>query len=172
MTDEVGMSDEELRELLPRLRRFALALTRDPTTADDLVQSCLERALSKWRTRRASGNTQAWLFAILYRQFIDGRRRSQRFRHLLGWLADEPQVGGSTEDLAMARAALDMFGDLAADQRALLLLIVVEGMSYREAAQLLEVPIGTVMSRLARARQRLRAMVEGEPERPRLRVMK
>ncbi|WP_159716313.1 sigma-70 family RNA polymerase sigma factor [Geminicoccus flavidas] len=167
------IDDAELRQLLPRLRRFALSLTRDPASADDLVQASLERALSRWDTRRTEGDIRAWLFAILYRQFSDGKRRSRRFLRLLGWLAGEPEpAAASTEDLVLAKAALGALGELPDEQRALLVLIVVEGASYREAAQILGVPVGTVMSRLSRARQLLRSMVDGEAGRPRLRVVR
>src|SRR3546814_9726416 len=67
------IDDDELRELLPSLRRFALWLARDPADADDLVQACIERALSRWSTRRGDGSLKAWLFAIAHRQFIDQR---------------------------------------------------------------------------------------------------
>src|SRR3546814_8980366 len=72
------IDDDELRELLPSLRRFALWLARDPADADDLVQACMERALSRWSTRRGDGSLKAWLFAIAHRQFIDQRRRAGR----------------------------------------------------------------------------------------------
>ncbi|WP_027132408.1 sigma-70 family RNA polymerase sigma factor [Geminicoccus roseus] len=166
------IDDEELRAILPRLRRFALSLTREPAAADDLVQNCLERALSRWGSKRSGGSTQSWLFAILYRQFIDGSRRARRLARLLSWFGDPDAMAASTEDLVLARSALDMFGDLPAEQRALLVLTVVEGVTYREAAEILGVPMGTVMSRLSSARRRLRTLVDGEMEQPRLRVVK
>lgn len=84
--------DDALRELMPRLRRFALWLTRDPSSADDLVQGTLERALSRWSKRREEASLRSWLFAILYRQLLDGRRRAQRHARLLRLLRmeDEP----------------------------------------------------------------------------------
>src|SRR5690606_18663025 len=77
------IDDDELRQLLPSLRRFALWLARDPADADDLVQACIERALSRWSTRRGDASLKAWLFAILHRQFIDQRRRAGRWRGVL-----------------------------------------------------------------------------------------
>src|ERR1700727_2558635 len=77
------LDDDELRAILPGLRRFAVSLTRDASAADDLVQSCLEKTLSRWGTKRPEGSTKAWLHAILYRQFLDGRRRAARFQRLL-----------------------------------------------------------------------------------------
>ncbi|SMG00556.1 RNA polymerase sigma-54 factor RpoN [Burkholderia singularis] len=165
--------DEQLRELLPRLRRFALWLTRDVHSADDLVQASLERALSRWSQRRDDTALRSWLFTILYRQFLDARRRAKRHAWLLGRLHedDEPQWP-SAEREASARAMLTAFGRLCDEQRSLLLLVAVEGFSYQEVADLLGVPIGTVMSRLSRARQALRGLCDGEPSAPSLRLMK
>lgn len=153
------LDDDELRALLPSLRRFALSLARDASDADDLVQACLERALSRWSTRRADASLKAWLFAILHRQFIDGRRRANRFRRLLAVFTDEHEVAPSTEDTFVARSALEAFARLGADQRAVLLLVTVEGLDYRETAQALGVPVGTVMSRLSRARAAYRKLI-------------
>jgi len=75
------INDDDLRELLPALRRFALWLARDPAAADDLVQTCMEKALSRWASRR-DGDLKAWLFSILYRQFIDEKRRAKRWGRL------------------------------------------------------------------------------------------
>jgi len=156
------LDDQALRELLPALRRFALWLSRDASNADDLVQSCIERALTKGASRRPEASLKSWLFTILYRQFIDGRRRASRFQRLMDVFRDEPELEPSAEDTVMARSALESFGQLSADQRALLLMITVEGFSYQEAAQALDIPIGTVMSRLSRARQAYRQLTEGE----------
>lgn len=155
------IDDDELRALLPSLRRFALWLARDPGEADDLVQACLERALSRWSTRRAADSLKAWLFAILHRQFIDGRRRANRFQRLLAVFTDEREAAPSAEDTFVARSSLEAFAQLGTDQRAVLLLVTVEGMDYREAAQALGVPVGTVMSRLSRARDAYRKLVGG-----------
>src|SRR3546814_21041066 len=86
-----------LRLLLPRLRRFALRLPRDPTSADDLVQATLERALTRWRSRRPQGNVRAWLFTILYRQFLDAQRRGRRSAWLLAWFAGPDSAAPSAE---------------------------------------------------------------------------
>jgi RNA polymerase sigma-70 factor (ECF subfamily) len=164
------IDDDELRALLPRLRRFALGLTRDTHAADDLVQSSLEKALSRWTSRRVDGNLQAWLFSILYRQFLDGQRSVARFGRWLERLSDAPDTAPSAEETLLARSALASLERLSTDQRAVLLLVAVEGMSYQQVAQTLEVPIGTVMSRLSRARQAFRAVTDGETPRPSLRV--
>ena len=165
--------DDALREWLPRLRRFALWLTRETSSADDLVQATLERALSRWSSRREDASLRSWLFAILYRQFLDGRRRAQRHAWLLGRLrAEEEPQAPSAEREAMAHSMLQAFGRLNAEQRSLLLWVTVEGLSYQEVAQILDVPIGTVMSHLSRARAALRRLGDGETTIVPLRVLK
>lgn len=165
--------DDQLDELLPRLRRFALWLTRDLPSADDLVQSTLERALSTHAAKREEGDLRAWLFRILYRQFLDARRRSQRYAWLLGRLREEEEPQWpSAEREALAQSALAAFGYLTAEQRSLLLWVTVEGLSYQQVADILEVPIGTVMSRLSRARQAMRRYGDGEQPTPSLRLLK
>jgi len=168
-------TDDELREVIPRLRRFALSLTRQESSADDLVQSCLERALTRRETRRDEGDLRAWLFSILYRVFLDGQRRNKRYAGLLSLfgVGQDEDMAPSTEDVVLARSALDGFHRLPVDARALLLLVSVEGLSYQEAADTLGVPIGTVMSRISRARKALRDLTEGKVvSQPSLQVMK
>ncbi|SEO73730.1 RNA polymerase sigma-70 factor, ECF subfamily [Luteibacter sp. UNC138MFCol5.1] len=164
--------DEALRTMLPRLRRFALWLARDVHAADDLVQSTVERALSRWHTRRDEESLRGWLFSILYRLFLDGKRRSARQALLLGSLPSEEPTWPSAERVALAHSTLAAFAALPVEQRSLLLWITVEGMSYREVADILKVPVGTVMSRLSRARRALRQLGEGDSESPSLRLLK
>ncbi|MBV7485348.1 sigma-70 family RNA polymerase sigma factor [Bordetella sp. BOR01] len=164
------LSDAVLRLLLPRLRRFALRLTHDPASADDLVQSTLERALTRWPGRRPEGNIRAWLFMILYRQFLDSQRRARRYGRLLDWFAGTDATAPSAERQALARSSLDAFERLPEAQRTLLWLISVEGLSYKVVADLFDIPLGTVMSRLSRARRALRDLSEGQP--PHLRILK
>lgn len=164
--------DEQLRELIPRLRRFALSLTRHSSNADDLVQSCLERALGSAASKRPEGDLRAWLFTILYRQFIDHQRRSRRYARMLNWFTGRDDTQPSTERTVIAQSTLAAFEQLSTEQRALMLWVSVEGLSYQEVAEILEVPIGTVMSRLSRARQALRMLSEGEITRPALRRLK
>ncbi len=172
-TESPMIDDAELRELLPRLRRFAQWLTREPSSADDLVQSTLERALSRWRSKRPEGDLRAWLFSILYRQFLDGQRRAKRHARLLSLFGREEEPHSSSlDDIAIAHSTLAAFAQLPTEQRALLLLVSVEGLSYQEAANSLQIPIGTVMSRLSRARKALRALSEGESPLPPLRRLK
>ncbi len=162
-----NFTDDDLREVLPRLRRFAFSLTRHENSADDLVQSCLERALARREQHREDADLRAWLFQIMYRQFLDGQRRAKRYAGLLAVFACAPEeLAPSAEDVALSRSALADFSKLPAEQRALLVLVSVEGLSYQQAADALGIPIGTVMSRLSRARKTLRALNDGMPANP------
>ena len=164
--------DEPLRELLPRLRRFAVSLTRNTSSADDLVQATLERAITRWGDKRPEGDLRAWLFSILYRQFLDAQRRTRRYARMLDFFTGREDVQPSVERTVMAQSTLQAFDQLNTEQRALLLWVSVEGLSYKEIAEILEVPIGTVMSRLSRARQALRLLSDGEIASPSLRILK
>jgi RNA polymerase sigma factor (sigma-70 family) len=166
--------DDQLRELLPRMRRFAVWLTRDPSSADDLVQSSLEKALSRWADKRPEGDLRAWLFSILYRQFVDAHRRSRRYSRMLELFTGgrDDHYEPSVERTVVAQSTLEAFGLLNTEQRALLLWVSVEGLSYKEVAEILDVPVGTVMSRLSRARQALRQLSDGEITLPSLRILK
>jgi len=164
--------DAQLRELIPRMRRFAVSLTRHPSSADDLVQASLERALSSWGGKRAEGDLRAWLFSILYRQFIDAQRRGKRYARMLEFFTGRGDAQPSVERTVVARSTLEAFDRLPAEQRALLLWVSVEGLSYKEVAEILDVPTGTVMSRLSRARQALRQLGDGEITSPSLRILK
>lgn len=172
MKSDLALEDQ-LRELLPRMRRFAFRLTRNAGSADDLVQMTMERALSRWGSRRDDDALQPWLFSILYRQFIDSHRRARRQvsmldRFSLGQHAEQP----SAEREVVAQSMLEALEQLPPEQRSLLLWVSVEGLAYDEVAKMLEVPIGTVMSRLSRARQALRRLCEGETRTPALRLLK
>lgn len=167
-------SDDHLRELLPRLRRFARWLTRDADSADDLVQATLERALIRWDSRRDDTAFRAWLFAIAYRQFIDTKRRARRHALMLDLLGrSAPTERPSVEREVAAQSVVQALEQLPDEQRHLLLWVSVEGLSYREVADLLDIPIGTVMSRLSRARTALRRLGDGEvPKTTTLRLLK
>lgn len=154
--------DQQLRELLPRLRRFALWLTRDAAGADDLVQSTVEKALSRWHSRRDASALRAWLFAIAYRQFLGDRRRARRYAAMLELFGrGAPDAQPSLEREVIAQSTVEALERLPEEQRLLLLWVSVEGLSYHEAADLLKVPIGTVMSRLSRARAALHRLADG-----------
>jgi RNA polymerase sigma-70 factor, ECF subfamily len=149
------------------LRRFARSLLRgDLERADDLVQDSLERALSHWKKRHPDGDLRRWLFTILYNCFVTQQIRRRRFTLLrLGDVSEEnlPRFDGAQEPTLAYRDLLRGFAELPYDQRAVLLLIAAEGFSYEEAARVLGVPIGTVMSRLSRGRERLRRYINQGP---------
>ncbi|MNG90158.1 ECF RNA polymerase sigma factor SigR [compost metagenome] len=171
------LDEHQWRELLQRLRRFAVWLTRDSGSADDLVQATVERALSRRGQQRETEALRAWLFTILYRLFLDGKRRDRLHARWLSWFGradagEHEPVGGNIEDIVLAQADLQAFARLSTEQRALLLLVSIEGLSYKEAAEALGIPIGTVMSRLSRARGALRQLTEGNPPPPALRRLK
>jgi RNA polymerase sigma-70 factor (ECF subfamily) len=143
------------------LRRFARTLRRgDREGADDLVQDCLERALAHWHKRRPDRELRGWLFTILFNRFVTDyrRRRRESWHRPLDEVeeADLPGCDGAQERALACRDLLRGFAELPRDQRAVLLLIGVEDFTYDETARILGVPIGTVMSRLSRGRERLR----------------
>ncbi|MCB5174197.1 MULTISPECIES: sigma-70 family RNA polymerase sigma factor [Microvirga] len=147
---------------IPALRRYAFALTRDNDLADDLVQDCLEHAVRRWHIRAADENLRAWLFAILHNVFISHVRYCSRRGAQVDFtcMEDPPSRDGVQERRLEVRDALSGLAQLPAEQRDVLLLVGVEEMSYAEAAQVLGIPIGTVMSRLSRGREGLRRILE------------
>lgn len=150
---------DEIEASLPALRRYAHALVRDREAADDLVQDCLERAISRSGQWRGEGSVHAWLFRILLNLFRDGQRREAARGHLV--VVDsvtEPAQPATQEDELALREVHAAIGRLPPDQRAALLLVGLEGMNFAEAARVLDIPEGTLASRLARARAALRAM--------------
>jgi len=153
---------KRLVELIPRLRRYARALVGDRNTADDLVQDTLERAWGKFSMWQKRGAVRAWMFGIMHNLFID-RLRAQRSTPedpAGDDLPEAPQRPTQSDRLEIAD--LDRaLQRLPAEQREVLLLVAVEELTYREVASALGVPIGTVMSRLSRARERLRSELEG-----------
>jgi RNA polymerase sigma-70 factor (ECF subfamily) len=149
----------ELVELLPRLRRFARALAGNMSDADDLVQIAMERALSRADQLRDGAPLAGWMFGILRNAWIDeARGRARRNRVFLpaelGAQVPDPTSGHAV--LLPVQQALQRLPD---EQREVIGLILIEGLSYREAAQIIDVPIGTVTSRLARGRDALQAML-------------
>jgi len=158
----LSAGDLELERHIPALRRFAWALTRRSDDADDLVQDCLERALARHDTFRRAGAQRAWLFAILHNLFVSGRRRAARRPLVPLEDAPEPAREAGQEHAVSARQMLAALDQLPEEQRAVLLLIGVEDLSYEDAARALGIPVGTLMSRLSRGRERLRRIVAGE----------
>jgi RNA polymerase sigma-70 factor (ECF subfamily) len=153
-----------LEPLIPALRRFARALARDAEIADDLVQDTLVRALRAEHLFHG-GDLRTWLFTILL-NLDRNRRRGLARRPVLAVIEDVEPPGAPASD-GSARDISRGLGLLPAEQREVLLLVTLEGMSYREAADTQGVPIGTIMSRLSRARTALRAHLD--EERPPLR---
>jgi RNA polymerase sigma-70 factor (ECF subfamily) len=149
----------EIVELLPRLRRFARALAGNISDADDLVQIAIERALARSDQLRRDAPLAGWMFGILRNAWLDEIRvRKRRHRVFapaeLGEQVADPR-GGHAEVLTVQQA----MQRLPEEQREVISLVLIEGLSYREAAQVIDVPIGTVTSRLARGREALQAML-------------
>lgn len=168
-----------IEPLIPALRRYARALLRDRTAADDLVQDCLERVISRWHQRRADSEPRAWVFTILHNLAMTRlRRASSRPRAVPLEETGEGDLAGraSQEDALRCRDVMSGLSQLPDEQRMVLLLVGVEDLSYAEVAKVLDIPIGTVMSRLSRARERLHQTLsdEARPEgrRPQLRRVK
>ncbi len=161
ITDDMST---RLEQQIPALRRYAFALLRDHDGADDLVQDCLERALARLHLRRDDGNLRAWLFTILRNLYINAHRNRKRRGTHVEIDAFAQSLPADADNSLEAREALSALDQLPEEQKSLLLLIGVEDFSYEEAAQALGLPIGTIMSRLSRARQRLRTIIEtGRP---------
>jgi RNA polymerase sigma-70 factor, ECF subfamily len=154
--------DRLLEKEIPRLRRYAFALTRNVSRADDLVQDTLVRAIAKQHSWQCGTNLRAWLFTIMHNQNVNVVRRSVREGTAVAVDDTGPFVAASTDptaplslrdfDRALAR--------IPAEQRQIILLIGLEGNSYEEAAAILDVPVGTVRSRLSRGRESLRNLTD------------
>jgi len=151
---------ERLVELIPRLRRYARALAGDRATADDLVQDTLERAWTKLHLYRRGTDLRAWLFTVMHNVHVN-RVRAKRATDPLDEEMPELASRASQGDALLVRDLDRAIARLPEEQRAVLLLVTLEEMSYDEVAQTLAIPIGTVMSRLSRARDKLRAMMLG-----------
>ncbi|MBX9811890.1 MAG: RNA polymerase sigma factor [Burkholderiales bacterium] len=158
---------------IPRLRRYARALTGERATADDLVQDTLERALNKFHLWRQGSDLRAWLFTIMHNVYVNQLRSSAHTRHeeLTEEALEAAQPARQTDMLEM-RDLDTALRKLPDEQREIVLLVGLEQLSYEEAAKALGVPIGTVMSRLSRARERLRCIMAGLPEVAALKVVK
>ena len=156
---EVQSFDARLEEHIPGLRRYAYALVRDRERADDLVQDCLARALSRrhlWRP----GNLRGWLFRILHNVYVnDVARAAIRPDATALDSVAEPSIEPTQDDVVYFRRVATRLAELPADQREVLLLVGLEGFAYEEAARVLGVPVGTIMSRLSRGRRRLRELL-------------
>lgn len=149
-----------IEEQIPRLRRYARALTGDRDRADDLVQDTLERAWGKFHLWRQGSDIRAWLFTIMHNLFVNQLRQGHSFMALEQEALDIP-VRAAQEDGLEMRDLLSAIARLPEEFREVLLLVGLEQMRYEEVAQVLGIPAGTVMSRLSRGRERLRALMAG-----------
>ena len=154
---------DQLVALLPRLRRFARTLTRHVPDADDLLQVAVERALLRFGQWRAGTRLDSWMFGIIHNAWID----EVRARHRRDRIMAPEEFGEHVADLAseapLQRMSLEAaFEQLPDEQRAAVALVLVDGLAYKEAAAVLNVPIGTVTSRIARGRETLQALLGGQ----------
>jgi RNA polymerase sigma-70 factor (ECF subfamily) len=149
-----------LEAQIPRLRRYARALTRDVSRADDLVQSCLTRAVAKQHLWQPGTDLRAWLFTILHNQYVNDVRRLVREGNTVE-LGDAPQLTVQSNAIPSLelRDLERAIHKLPEEQRSVILLIGLEGMRYEEVAAVLDVPVGTVRSRLSRGRDQLRRLM-------------
>ncbi len=155
----------EMVAALPRLRRFARALAGHPADADDLVQLAMERALTRYAQWRPESKFESWMFGIMRNAWIDEIRSRQR----RGWQSaddeDEalslPALDGSREQVEAGLSVQQAMALLPDEQRQAVALVLVEGLSYKEAAAVMDVPMGTLTSRLARARDALQRALSG-----------
>jgi len=156
------MSDaQSLIELIPRLRRYARALVGDRAASDDLVQDTLERAWAKLHLYRRGTDLRAWLFTVMHNVHVNRMRATRPTDPLED---DMPELAqrATQGDALLVRDLDRAISALPVAQREVLLLVALEDLSYEETARVLGIPIGTVMSRLARAREKLRDLMQGK----------
>lgn len=169
MSDTTQPREEALREqmvgLLPRIRRFARGLTKDPDKADDLVQEACERALQRLHQIAEDSRLDSWLYRIVYTRWIDRLRRTKtRSAHLALLENDAAEgVAGNAAGIERLVDVRDALEALPQEHRAAVLLVGVEGHSYAEAAVVMDIPVGTVASRVARGRNMLAEMLSPRP---------
>ena len=175
--DDPALPHPELVAAIPRLRRYARVLTGEATRADDLVQDTLARAWEKRRLWQAGTDLRAWLFTVMHNVFVNQRALARRDARNVS--LDSDAESGDAWHLAVRpmqqvhvelREIVVHLGQLPAEQREVLLLAAVEELKYEEIASVLDIPVGTVMSRLSRAREKLRRLA-GEPA-PTIRIVK
>src|SRR6202040_3277415 len=162
-----GMNDfaPMLEAQIPRLRRYARALTRDIVRADDLVQSCLTRAIAKQHLWQYGTDLRAWLFTIMHNQHVNDVRRGVREGNNVELTkASTLAVESNAVPTLELRDLETAIGKLPPEQRQVILLVGLEGMAYEEVAKVLKVPVGTVRSRLSRGRDQLRLLMGMEEE--------
>jgi RNA polymerase sigma-70 factor (ECF subfamily) len=146
-------------ELLPKLRRFARSLARNPHDADDLLQGALERALAHLEQWQTDTRLDSWLYTIVKNAWIDELRSRARREHTLSDSEQADAVPDHRGDASGTLAVDQAMECLPADQRLAVALVLIEGLPYKEAAQIIGVPMGTLTSRLARGRQALQQLL-------------
>ncbi|WP_113176945.1 RNA polymerase sigma factor [Rhizobium sp.] len=155
----------QVEPMIPALRRYARGLIRDREAADDIVQDCLERVVMNW-THRRDANARSWVFAILHNLTVNKIRQDVR-RAGIVTIEEMPEttmaVDASQDNTLFGQDVLAAIERLPPDYRSILLLVAVEDLSYAETATVLDVPVGTVMSRMSRAREQLRLILETKP---------
>lgn len=160
MTPHVASLHTEIAALLPRLRRFGRAVTRNHEEADDLVQVAIERALKHIGQWEAGSRLDSWLFRIMKNAWIDEVRVRVRRDRLFSNEEEGQFVGDDASERQVHRLAVQQaISRLNEDQRMVVALVLIDGMPYKEAAQVLDIPVGTLTSRLARAREALQAQL-------------
>ncbi len=166
------MDSHLILEHVPRLRRYARALLGDRYAADDLVQDTLERAWNKFHLWRPGSDLRAWLFAIMHNVFVNQvRSRRSEIERAMEELPAIAVRATQSDALELADVERALRG-LPEEQREVLLLVAVEEMTYDEVSRALAIPIGTVMSRLSRARERMRRLIAGAQQSVPLKVVK
>jgi RNA polymerase sigma-70 factor (ECF subfamily) len=160
MTHSLDSVRAKLIEVLPRLRRFARTITRDVHDADDLVQLAIERSLQRHAQWDGNSKFESWMFGIMRNAWIDEVRSRQRRNQVLAPEEAGEHVGDrGLEPQERAWSIQAALAQLPEEQRMVVGLVLVEGLAYKEAAHVLEIPIGTVMSRLSRGRETLQALL-------------
>jgi RNA polymerase sigma factor (sigma-70 family) len=162
---------ERMVELIPRLRRYARALVGDRASADDLVQDTLERAWAKLHLYRRGTDLRAWLFTVMHNVHVN-KVRATRVTDSLDDEMPELALRAPQGDALIVRDLDRAIALLPAEQRAVLLLVTLEDMSYEEVAHALAIPMGTVMSRLSRAREKLRLLMLGQAAASKLKLVR
>ncbi len=159
---------QQLLGAIPRLRRYARSLVFDASAADDLVQTTLERALAHWHQFDQRRDILVWTLSIAHNAFMDERRRDRRTA-----LADSGEANAAIDalpavgnDVGLRMDLLAALARLPIEQRQPLLLVTLEQLSYAECAEVLRIPVGTVMSRISRARTALRDLLDGRSPNP------
>lgn len=158
------MRIQAIQDHIPALRRYARALMHQPDRADDLVQDCLERGWRYLHSWDPGSDLRAWLFTIMHNLYVNQLRRHSGAPHFVPIDEAEqcPDPTTSAESAVHLHNLDQAMSRLPASQREVLLLVAVEGIRYEDVAEILDIPLGTVMSRLYRARERLRELLDGD----------